>query len=136
MGKDFTDKRQAHRANLERMKPEMKEKVKHLIEAINRANEAAKAARERNDNDDGTSNGDSIVIRLPRWSAEDLKAVTDATGAHISDQLSSAWFKGYRFLRTTTEGQANLRSRMMDAALQSLKGETPRLDVRGYYQAD
>lgn len=114
----------------------MKPQVKHLIEAINRANAAAQAAGEANQDDGGTCNCDSVTIRLPRWKAEDLKAVEQATGTTVSDPLSSAYWKGYRFLRTTTAGQGMKRTRMMEAALKSLKAETPALDVRGYYQAD
>lgn len=110
--------------------------IKHLTEALNRANEAAKLAGEANPDDGGTCNFDSVVIRLPRWTPEEIAQVHEGTTARISDHVLSGWFRGYRFVTTTTGGQGALRSRMMGAALESLKAETPEIDVRGYYQAD
>lgn len=123
------------RSAIKKIKDLTPDKVYHLIAAIQRANTAAIEAARKNPDDGGTCNLDSVIIKLDRWKAEDIKAVSEATGASISHQLSG-WHKGYRFLGTTAHGQAGLRTRMVEAAEKSLKAENPALDISIWYHAD
>lgn len=107
------------------------EKVNKLIEAIERANKAALSIE--NNEDGGTCNFDTPIIKLDRWTEEELHHVKKQTDVSIGDKLSG-YHKGYRFVFTEMEGQANRRTRMAEAAKKSLQNDG--YDVSMYYQMD
>jgi hypothetical protein len=88
-----------------------------IIDAINQA-EAAAIAADPNE-DGGTCCLDTPLIKLDRYTEDDIQAVTDATGIRIGDKMSGFW-RGYRFLWTKTHGQAERRSQMAEAAYRKL----------------
>jgi hypothetical protein len=107
------------------------EKVNKLIETIKRANKAALLID--NEEDGGTCNFDTAIIKLDRWREEEIQQVSKETGIRIGERLSG-WHKGFRFVFTEMYGQANRRTRMAEAAYKSL--EKDGFEVSMYYQAD
>lgn len=79
------------------------------------ANDAAVKAGTEQGEDGGTCNLDACVINTSQWSLRDFNRVQQATGEMIGDRLSSSFWKGCRWLRTTRWGQANLNTRMVNA---------------------
>ncbi|MCK9416960.1 hypothetical protein M0Q97_09910 [Candidatus Dojkabacteria bacterium] len=109
----------------------MKEKIEKIVNALNKAKNAA---NEFADSEDGGScNFDSCVIKLPRWTEDDIKEIEKQSGVSIGSQLSSRWYKGYRFINIGN-GQANRKTRMAEAAKKSLKADG--YDVSMYYAMD
>lgn len=108
----------------------MKEKIEKLVNSLNKAKDVA---NEFIDSDDcGTCNLDSCIIKLPRWSENDITEVKKLSGISIGFQLSG-WHRGYRFVNIGS-GQANRRTRMAEAAKISLKEDG--YDVCMYYAMD
>lgn len=108
----------------------MKEKINKLITALNKAKTAA---NEFADSEDGGScNFDSCVIKLLRWTENDINEVKNISGISIGTQLSG-WHKGYRIV-SIGSGQANRNKRMAEAAKKSLKEDG--YDVYMYYELD
>jgi len=96
----------------------MKEKIEQFANAIKQANEAARAASLPDDG--GTCNLDSVVIDFSGWRQTQIDQVQQLSGVQISAKLSGMW-KGYCFVQTAAHGQANNRTRMVEAAYQKLK---------------
>jgi hypothetical protein len=109
----------------------MEAKIKLLAGVLKIANEQAINASTGDDN--GTCNLDAVVIKLPRWTANDLKELKELSGIRISDTLSGMW-NGYRFIGFTTYGQADEKTRMLEAAHKVMKEGG--YDVYMYYQID
>ena len=110
----------------------MKEKVEALVKALK---EADKAALELSGTDDGgTCNMDSPLICLKGWKEVDVQLASEESGIRIGEKLTSSWFKGFRFVRTATSGQANCRTAMVEAAKKSL--EAAGYDVTIWYHMD
>ena len=110
----------------------MKTKVKILIDDLKKANNKAKEAFKGDDG--GTCNLDSVIIKLRRWSEEEIKEASVASGVRISGKLNSNYWNGYRFLSFETKGQANERTRMTEAAYKEMR--LLGYDVCMYYHAD
>lgn len=109
----------------------MNDKITKLADALKRAsNEAMKLAETE---DGGTCNLDSPVIKLPHWKDEDIAKAAELAGVSISDKLSGLW-NGYRFVGTSTRGQAARRTAMAEAAKRSLQSDG--YDVHMYYAMD
>lgn len=108
-----------------------KELITKLADSLLDANKVALEAFQ--DNDGGSSNLDSCVIKLLRWKEEEVKEVSELSGVSLSDKLSGFW-SGYRFVGVTMMGQGFCRTKMAEAAYKSLKSEG--YDVCMYYSMD
>jgi hypothetical protein len=108
-----------------------KEKIEKLITALNKAKTAANEFADSEDG--GCCNFDSCVIKLPRWTEDDIEEIEEQTDVLIGSQLSSRWYKGYRSIHIGS-GQGNRNTRMAEAAEKSLKEDG--YDVRMYYALD
>lgn len=109
-----------------------------IIEALRSAKAAAIAADPGEDQDGGTCNLDSVVVKFPPHTRHERVAeIARKSGVPISDPLSGRW-KGYRFITVGSRGQANRRSVMVEAAGKALNtvADDIGLEVRMWYQAD
>ena len=108
-------------------------KMRALIDALKLACDAARAAREEDDEDGGTCNFDSPALNLPHWRSADIEACAKAAGLTVHD-----WrvynLKYWVFSVPGPCGQANLRSRMAEAMTASLKASG--FDALEYCQLD
>ena len=109
----------------------METKIKLLAGVLKIANEQAIAASTGDDS--GTCNLDAVVIKLPRWKDSEIEELKQISGLRISGTLSGMW-RGYRFIGFTTYGQADEKTRMLEAAHKVMKAAG--YDVYMYYQMD
>lgn len=86
-----------------------------------------------NTDDGGTCNLDCVVIKLPYTLQKDLEAYNKIANAKISGPLSGI-YRGYRFLNFDNHGQANRRTRFVEAYHKKMK--ILGYDVQVYYQMD
>lgn len=107
------------------------DKIQKLVKALKIANEAAIAA-DRPD-DGGSCNMDTATIKLFRWTQAEIIEVKRLSGIEIGDPLTG-FFRNYRFVFFNTNGQADRRSRMANAAYKSLKEQG--YDVMFWQQMD
>ena len=108
-------------------------KMQNLVDALKAACAAAHAAREQNSEDGGTCNFDSPAIRLFRWRQADIEACANAVCLTVRDWNlygTRRWVFGV----PGPCGQANLRSRMAEAMVKSLKESG--FDAMDYAQLD
>jgi len=112
----------------------MKTKVKLLIEALDKAYQAAQVVYDHNKDDGGTCNMDSPLIKLSGWRDADIQEVNKNSKLKIGDKLSSTWFRNYRFISGGAYGQANLRTRMNTTIKKSL--DESGYDVTMWYCMD
>ena len=90
------------------------QKVQQLIDAIRKANQASINAASNDDS--GTCNLDSVFIDLDGFSQSEI------TEFMISEYIDATHFKGLVYeLHFTVLGQANNRTRMIKAAVESLQ---------------
>lgn len=98
-----------------------------------RAEEAARAAD--SDDDGGTCNFDTPAFRIDGCRDSVIREASRISGVPVDD---FKWLGGKRWywLRVTMNGQANRRTRSMDAAMRVLKSATdiPNFRACGYYQ--
>lgn len=94
----------------------------------------AEAARERNSEDGGTCNFDTVVLKTKGVPAKVLNEVTSLTGIRFDRITGERFWKGFSFVWFETHGQANLRTRMAEAAYNTLKKMGYHVDM--YYQMD
>lgn len=75
------------------------------------------------ENDGGTCNMDTPAFRIDRWRAEKIQEAARRAGVEVSE---FTWFGGKRWwwLLVPMHGQANRRSRMMEAAQRVLNDVT------------
>ena len=115
------------------MTPENKQK---LISALKNAELAAVAADPGQDADGGSCNFDKPAIQIPNIRETTMKKIAEDSGV---DLYPFHWMgnKKWYWVRTSSNGQANRRTTMMEAALKILKDESPEgVRVQGYYQVD
>ncbi len=110
-----------------------------LTLAFNRAKLAADAAIVGHQ-DDGTCNMDTPSFRIPGVQAKTLKEAALAAGVTVTEFNSGMGPRSW-WLMLSWAGQANLRSRQMEAALKSLREDPELKDVPGFqawgwYQMD
>lgn len=102
-------------------------------EAFSRALEMARKAAIESDpgpgfeNDGGTCNLDSVVVKFPRGTRHD--AIRKLLGDEQAIALSGWPFKGFWFICVGAKGQANRRSKMTEAAYHYLKGRAEDLGI-------
>jgi hypothetical protein len=106
------------------------DRVLILTNAVNAAN--LKALEFQNNEDGGSCNFDSVVIKLEGWTRADIQKLT--TLKIIGDKLSGRYWKGYRWLNTTIYGQGNKRTKMAETACNHLK--ECEYNVSMYYEMD
>lgn len=108
-----------------------------ITEAIKDAAAAATAAG-RDEEDGGTCNLDTPAIRLPRLSRKAKDTIEHVSGVRLSK--FDAWGSGWYTVLVPLLGQANRRSRMMEAAMCALQTYDgcmgDEVQVCGYYQMD
>ena len=105
-------------------------KYKQLSEDIRKAIEAGQAAEVGIDDNAGSSNLDSVIIRLPRWNHEKIKqAVKEAGTAAICSEYSRG-----TLLDPITNGQGQRRTENVRAMKESL--EAAGYDVSIFYCMD
>ena len=109
----------------------MKKLILIYAEAIKKAAEACKAA-DTND-DGGTCNLDSVVIDFKGWRETAIEELSRLTGIRIGYKLSGIW-NNTRFVSFPANGQGNNRTRMVQAAYNSLKNDG--LPAFMYYAMD
>lgn len=107
--------------------------IQKWVDALKAANQAAIAAAE-NKEDGGTCNLDTVIIDFTGWRKPDIAMLKQKSGIDIGDKMESGIFKGYRFVWTAHEGQANLRTRMVVAAYNVL--HEAGLPATVWYQMD
>ncbi|MDP8218432.1 MAG: hypothetical protein P9M03_06880 [Candidatus Theseobacter exili] len=115
------------------MTPENKQQ---LISAIKNAEKAAIAADPGQDADGGTCNFDTPAIRISHIRESTMQGIAEDSGIKL---ISFHWFGNQKWywVRTSTMGQGNRRTTMMQSALKILKDESPEdVQVMGYYQMD
>lgn len=105
----------------------------YVAKALNKANEAAKAAKAENDYDGGTCNLDSPTLFFDN-TVRDSRVQKIAALAGIGLDKTK-WFKRRcYFVRTAIDGQGSLRSRMAESACKVLREAG--LDAMMFYHAD
>lgn len=107
-----------------------------LADLLRKAKEAALAADQPEDG--GTCNFDAPAFRVERCPEKIIQQAAEQAGVSVS---GFSWFGGKRWywLNGITNGQANRRTRMVEAAMRVLdKGEEliPNFQSCGYCQAD
>jgi hypothetical protein len=87
--------------------------------------------------DGGTCNLDSVIINLKGWQQKKVDQINAVwvNNPMVGDKLSG-WHKGYRWVNFTTYGQAERRTRMVEAARKSLKASGLGEIVSVYYAMD
>ena len=119
----------------------MKIDTNALAEVFRQAKAAALAADpgEGMENDGGSCNMDTPAFKIPRAG----KAIEDAAKIAGIEVTNFSWFgsRSWYWLRVPLMGQANRRSRMMEAAQRVLNaaaesGRFPGMTACGYMQAD
>lgn len=110
--------------------------TKELLADLFRKAEAAALAADPGDglqNDGGTCNFDTPVLRLPRVRAVVVEAAAAEAGVNVS---RSSWLGGPAwFIGVTTKGQADRRTKMAEAAYRVLKAaEIPGVLHASFYQ--
>lgn len=109
-----------------------------FTQALEMARKAATAADPGPglENDGGTCNLDSVVVRFPRGTRHDK--IRKLLGDDQASALTGWPFKGFWFIHVGALGQANRRSKMTEAAYHYLKGRSEELgvDVSMYCQMD
>ena len=108
-------------------------KALRLGEALIKAQESASKIGTLYPEDGGTCNLDSVLIKLQGWKLADIEQASFYGEVPISDKLTGI-YRGYRFVMFTLYGQANRRTRMVEAAKKSL--EASGYDVTIYWQMD
>lgn len=87
------------------------------------------------ENDGGTCNFDSPTIDFTGWRQPDIDKLNEVFGSEIiGNKISGKYWKGHRWVNTTTYGQAANRTRMAEAANKVLKAHD--IPASMYYQAD
>ena len=111
-----------------------------LTELFKRAEAAAIAADPGEGHDGGTCNFDSPAFRIDKCRQSVIEAAANDAGLRVSD---FTWLGGKKWfwLRTTTNGMANRRTVMAEAAGKVLSAakdadEIPGLRTCMYYQMD
>lgn len=108
-------------------------KIEHLVKALKKADLAAKEA-EPND-DGGSANIDSVVIFLKGWRVKAIERVIELSGIRMDINPMTSWmWRGGRFVWISSNGQGYKRTKMAEAAVESLKDDG--YDARCYYQMD
>jgi len=110
----------------------LQNKVSPLVEALLKAKQAA--CEKADTPDGGTCNFDSVLIRLDGWTKEELNEAVKLSGVPFSKKITSGFYKGYYFVHTPKQGQANCRTTMAEAAERVLKNYGFRTNM--YYQVD
>ena len=110
------------------------EKHVPVIEALDKAYQAAQVVHKQDKEDEGTCNMDSPLIKLSGWRDTDIQEVNKESKLKIGDKLSSTWFRNYRFISGGAYGQANLRTRMNTTIKKSL--DESGYDVTMWYCMD
>lgn len=95
--------------------------AQHLAECLKRANAAALAAAGTPDG--GTCNLDSPIVRLKGVRQTVVDEAVELSGIGVEAPFKGGWHKGFRFVRTASEGQAGRRSAMCHAAFKSLEAD-------------
>jgi len=94
----------------------MEVKYQRLVEALKKADQAAKDADPGEDG--GTCNFDSPVLHLPHVRSATRNAIAEAAGVALRPVHS--WGAGYYHVGVTLHGQAGRRTAMVEAAAKSL----------------
>lgn len=106
--------------------------IPKIVSALVLAERAAIEADPGPDADGGSCNFDSPVLTLPGARAATVAKIAKEAGVELSE---TTWLGKRRwFVRTTTNGQANRRSRMAEAACRVLRNAG--LDAMMFYHAD
>lgn len=117
----------------QRAEAEREQQIQKLIVDLNVAETCACNAYQENDG--GTCNFDKPLILLDKWKPEHISKVNEAFGRQIiGDKMDYGFYKHYRMVMTTMYGQAMCRTKMAEAAYQSLKADGH--EVVMYYQMD
>ena len=90
-----------------------------MADAIMQAQMAAIASDPGDGNDGGSCCLDTPLIKLGGYRQADIEELKKRTGIDIGEKMKGFW-KGYRFLFTASNGQANRRSTMSEAAYRKL----------------
>ena len=107
-------------------------KVNDLVIALNKAFEASLGFSELEDG--GTCNFDQPVIRLEGWTKKEIFEASIFSGGKLHGKISGKYWKGYRYLCLSLQGQGNRRTKMAESACASLKCDG--YDAAMYYQMD
>lgn len=98
------------------------------------AQQDAFEAENLNNEDGGTCNFDTVVLKTKGIPAKVLQEVTELTGIKFGKITGSRFWKCCHFIWFETHGQGNLRTRMAEAAYKTLKELG--YEVNMYYQMD
>lgn len=96
-----------------------KQAIAHYAVAIKQA--AKEALTEADAEDGGTCNLDHLVIDFKGWREKDIQEVARLSGIDIGDKYSYGIYKGCSSISIPINGQANRRTRMVEAAKRYLK---------------
>lgn len=104
-----------------------------LRQAICEAQSAAMAHKDHPDG--GTCNFDTPVITLPEGiKPKDAQDIKDADGRPMLEKCGSRFWKGWWYVNVPLYGQADRRTKMAEAASESL--EKAGINASVYYQMD
>ena len=98
------------------------------------AQRSAFEAEKLNSEDGGTCNFDTVVLKTKGVPAKVLNEASGLTGIRFDRITGERFWKGFSFVWFETHGQANLRTRMAEAAYNTLKKMGYHVNM--YYQMD
>ena len=113
-------------------------KVSQVAEALRLAAEAALKADPGPECWGGTCHCDAVMMKLPRWTDEQVAALAELAGVPIGDKWGRGYWCGFRSVRVPALGQGTRSERMIDAAYRVLASAVlpAGVEVRHYQQAD
>ena len=86
---------------------------------------------------------DNVAIMIKRWRKTDIQKVNELTSVNIDEEpLSGSFWKGFRFIGFSTQGQAGRRYIQTQAAYRSLNKDCKKIFTNNecivavYYQMD
>jgi hypothetical protein len=113
---------------IQKITPEI---IAQWADALKEANQAALDAKQGDDG--GTCNFDTPVLDFTGWRPTQIEVLSRLSGIPVGEKMNGYW-KNCRFVWVILEGQANMRSRMAEAAVKKLQAKG--LPAHFWQQAD